>query len=271
MVKNIFRHSAVDKLASPAELNKLLVVVGFKGWVVLITLAIAVISIVVWSFIGQIPIIVSGNGILLCPQSQFAVTSTEKAVVKRLLFNSNVEVSEGDNLVIFNNGVTVKAPADGKVFQIDVSQGQLVDIGQNLFWFETKINPENFRVYSFIPLSVGERIKEGMSANVDLKAIDTQKYGQLEGIIDRVAPYAVSANSAEINVIPSAQARKDLTMDQTMELVIIRPEIEPKNETGLKWSAGKGPKEKLSPGSTGIVRVTVENKRPISYLLPTIK
>lgn len=69
MDQKIFRHSAIEKLSSPSQLSQLLVVVRLKGWIVLATLSAIICVVLVWSFAGQIPIITSGNGILLAPEA----------------------------------------------------------------------------------------------------------------------------------------------------------------------------------------------------------
>ena len=270
MDKNIFRHSAVEKLSSPSQLSKLLVVVRLKGWMVLITLSAIICAVLVWYIVGQIPIIITGNGILLAPEAQFAINSPTEGIVEEILVKTNQEVPVGTPLMRLSNGTIIPAPYNGKVFQIDAGKGQPIKVGQALLWFQTQIYPSQLEVYGFIPTQVGERIRQGMHVTVDLHAVDTQKYGQLVGTVKQVAPYAVSAASAQLQVIPSQQVREDLTKGGSMELVIVEPTLDPQNKSGIAWTFGKGPPDPLYPGSMGTVRVTIENKRPISYLIPGI-
>ena len=270
MDQNIFRHSAVEKLSSPTQLSNLLVVVRLKGWIVLATLSAIICCVLVWSFIGQIPIIITGNGILLAPDAQFAINSPIEGVVEEILVKTNEDVSVGTSLMRLSNGMAILAPHNGKVFQIDAGQGQPIKVGQSLLWFQTEVYPNQLQIYGFIPTQVGERIQYGMQVTIDLHAVDTQKYGQLEGVVKQVAPYAVSATSGQLQVIPSQQAREDLTKGASMELIIIQPKLDPRNKSGLSWTYRKGPPDRLYPGSMGTVRVTIENKRPISYLIPGI-
>lgn len=268
MDQNIFRHSAVEKLSSPSQLSKLLVVVRLKGWIVLVTLSAIICVILVWAFVGQIPIITTGNGILLAPDAQFAINSPIEGVVEQIFVKTNQEVAVGTPLMKLSNGTVIPAPHNGKVFQIDVGQGQPIKLGQVLVWFQTEVYPNQLQIYGFIPTQVGERIQPGMHVTVDLHSVDTQKYGQLKGVVKQVAPYAVSATSAQLQVIPSEQAREDLTKGASMELIIVQPTLDSRNKSGLEWTYGSGPPSRMDPGSMGTVRVTIENKRPISYLIP---
>ena len=260
----------MEKLSSPSQLTKLLVVVRLRGWIVLLSLCAILIGILVWSAVGQIPIITSGQGILLAPDAQFAMKSPMNGYVSQVFVKVQQKVSAGTPLMELSNGGVILAPHDGMVFQIDASKGEAVKVGEELLWFQTEVYPNQLVVYGFIPTEVGERIQTGMHVTVDLNAVDSQKYGQLVGKVKQVAPYAVSANSDQLKVIPSEKAREDLTKGATVELVIVQPSLDPNNKSGLKWTFGKGPPNRLNPGSTGTVRVTIENKRPISYLIPIL-
>ena len=268
MDKNIFRHDTVERLSSPAQLSKLLVVVRLKGWIFLGVVLGIILTIISWSFWGEIPIITTGKGVLLDPQAQFPINSPKEGVVKKVYVKAGENVLEGAILIELSTGSAVYASSPGKVLQLNVSQGNRVKEGQVLLWFEKQIIPKDMVVYTFIPLQAGQRVKKGMYATIDLAAIDTQKYGQLIGQVQEVEPFAVSKDSDQLKVIPSKRLREDMTSKATAILVIIKPRLEIKNPSQLAWTSGKGPPNEINPGSTGMVRITIESKRPISYLIP---
>lgn len=268
MGQDIFRHDTIEKLSSTTQLSKLLVVIRLRGWIVLFSLLLVIIGILVWSVVGQIPIITTGKGILLAPNSQFSINSPVDGIVKEIFVQTHQEVAVGTPLMKLSTGTVITAPKQGQVFQMGASKGESVKAGAVLMWFESKIYPSDLQVYGFISAAVGERIEEGMAVTIDLGSVDTQKYGQLVGKVWEVAPYAVSASSDQLKVIPSEKLREDLTQGATAELIIIQLNLNPDNKSGLGWTFGKGPDNALSPGSMGTVRVTIESKRPISYLIP---
>ena len=61
----IFRQQALDKLASPEQLDLLLEVVSPKGWLGLLGLGALIVCAVVWSVVGSLASRVEGRGILL--------------------------------------------------------------------------------------------------------------------------------------------------------------------------------------------------------------
>jgi HlyD family secretion protein len=52
---------------------------------------------------------------------------------------------------------------------------------------------------------------------------------------------------------------------------IAQLKIDPKTFSGYKWSSSNGPKLTISTGTTTTVRVTVEERSPITFVLPILK
>lgn len=62
---DIFRKSALDRLSSPEQLDRLVTVTSPKGWMALLMLAIMIAIGIAWGIVGIIPSRVTGEGILL--------------------------------------------------------------------------------------------------------------------------------------------------------------------------------------------------------------
>ena len=111
MDKNIFRHDTVERLSSPAQLSKLLVVVRLKGWIILGVVLGIILTIVSWSFSGEIPIITTGKGILLDPKAQVAINSPNTGQVKTIYVKPGQQVLKGAILIELSTGTTIQAPS----------------------------------------------------------------------------------------------------------------------------------------------------------------
>lgn len=94
--KKMFRSKAVDQLTSPEQLEQLLQVTNRRTWITLSTLVAAVVGILAWSVLGQIPVTVDGVGILTYPRQV----------------------------------VSFQAPAQGQVVSLNVTVGDSVTRGQ---------------------------------------------------------------------------------------------------------------------------------------------
>jgi len=79
-----FRQSALDRLASPEQLDRLLVVTSPRLWSALVGLLLLVSALLTWSIFGRIPITVQGTGILLSAAGLREVEALGSGVVDAL-------------------------------------------------------------------------------------------------------------------------------------------------------------------------------------------
>jgi HlyD family secretion protein len=70
--RKLFRQTALDRLASPEQLDRLVTVTDPYGWIALLTIAVLLLFLVFWSILGTIPTRVKGQGIVLSQSGQVA-------------------------------------------------------------------------------------------------------------------------------------------------------------------------------------------------------
>ncbi|MGE0449920.1 MAG: NHLP bacteriocin system secretion protein [Vicinamibacterales bacterium] len=61
----LFRKAALDKLASPEQLDQLMRVTSPRAWLALVGLAAVAVAVIVWAIVGTIPTRIVGQGILI--------------------------------------------------------------------------------------------------------------------------------------------------------------------------------------------------------------
>ena len=93
--KSIFREKALEQLSSPEQLDELLRVTTRRSWLSVGTVAAALFLVLIWSLVGQIPIVVNGSGILVYP----------------------------------HRVVSLQSPATGQIIDLNVQVGDFVDLG----------------------------------------------------------------------------------------------------------------------------------------------
>ena len=52
---------------------------------------------------------------------------------------------------------------------------------------------------------------------------------------------------------------------------ISQMQLDSKTTSGYKWSSSAGPQLEISSGTTTTVRVTVEERKPITFVLPILR
>lgn len=93
----LFRKAALDRLSSPEQLDKVMVVARPLDWLALAVLLALTLAALVWSITGSIPTRVKGSGILVNAGGQlFAATATGSGAVVALSVGVGDAVREGD-------------------------------------------------------------------------------------------------------------------------------------------------------------------------------
>src|SRR5712692_553876 len=98
MGEELFRQSALDKLASPERLDVLMEVTSPKGWVALATIGGLLLGLVVWSVFGSIPERIDGQGILLRGGGLRNLTADGSGTLTKLSVQLNDMVKEGQTI-----------------------------------------------------------------------------------------------------------------------------------------------------------------------------
>jgi len=90
-----FRAAALDRLSTPEQLDKLLVVTSGRLWAALIGLWMLVGALLLWAIFGRLPITVDGTGILLSAAGLREVEALGNGVVEALPLRAGQLVAEG--------------------------------------------------------------------------------------------------------------------------------------------------------------------------------
>jgi HlyD family secretion protein len=74
-------------------------------------------------------------------------------------------------------------------------------------------------------------------------------------------------------VVGNPEVVEGLVSDKQDGVIQIVSDLEPDSTTfsSYKWSSSKGPQLKISPGTTTVVRVKVEERAPITFVLPILR
>lgn len=95
---DIFRKEALDKLQSPERLNEMVQITNPKSWIALSGLAGMLVIGLVWSFLGHIPVVVSGSGMLLQSEGVTGIVVSGSGVLAKTMVKEGDLVKEGDVL-----------------------------------------------------------------------------------------------------------------------------------------------------------------------------
>lgn len=112
----------------------------------------------------------------LVTKAKDTITSTTNSTVEKIYVSQNDEVSEGDYLVLMENGRIMKAPYDGMITKIDVSKGDDVTNQTELM---NIVDNSKYYIKSSIDESDISKVKVGQAANITVSALDKEYTGKI--------------------------------------------------------------------------------------------
>ena len=95
---NIYRKSALDKLSSPEQLDKAIVIVSHSFWIAFIGAAGIILVALVWSIFGRLPENVQANGIFMNRDGIHTVYSEVTGTVEEVMAYEGQYVTKGEVL-----------------------------------------------------------------------------------------------------------------------------------------------------------------------------
>lgn len=119
----VFRQAALDRLASPEQLDTLMRVTDAKGWLALLGGALILCTAVIWGTLGSMRTKVAVTGILLSGNALTEVTARGEGMV------TSIEVKAGDQIKKGQLVAHVSQPALGE--QIESTKSQINEFSQS--------------------------------------------------------------------------------------------------------------------------------------------
>jgi HlyD family secretion protein len=173
----------------------------------------------------------------------------------------------------------IRSEHDGQVIEIMAQPGQRLEPGMGVSLIAAHEEGEDRLVsVAFLPVSEGKKIdKENIETGIELQVTPTtvkrEEYGGIIGTVERVSSFPVTQEGAA-RLVGNPEILPGI-MGQGPHVAVfarLEPDDNPQNMSGLRWSASpNGPDQEMTPGTTTTVRVTVEERRPIEFVIPALR
>lgn len=166
----------------------------------------------------------------------------------------------------------VVAPTAGCINDFQVQLGSVVQPGQALVELNTSPSGSSLVSLAFFPAKDAKRIKVGQRVQVTPNTTNAQRHGAIPGTVVSVQALPVS-DEALLNRLGSSSLVKSLTAESQGPLLEVHTRLQrnPNNVSGYDWGGGAGPQLRLTSGTPTEVRVLVEQRQPIGYLVPILR
>lgn len=274
----IFRKSSLEKLSSPEQLDRMIVITSPTLWLSLVGAAGIIIVALLWAIFGRLPVEVDACGIYVNRAGVQTVYAANGGVISEILVTDGAEVKKGDIIALLDSGeidaaiqgyAEITASADGIISNISVSQGSVLGPGSEVA--KIRMGDASDRVVvCYIPIGSGKKIEQGMEVMVYPTTVNKDEYGHMKASVISVDDYITSIESMQKQLGDDQLVEVFLQNGPVVEVVC---ELERSEDTvsGYYWSSKKGASVAIDAGTIVDVSVITEEKAPITMLIPYLE
>ncbi|MHC0068510.1 NHLP bacteriocin system secretion protein [Nostoc sp. UIC 10890] len=194
-----------------------------------------------------------------------SVTTRKKEIqeVKREI--AQLEVQLGGNSQIISQ-------YSGRILEITQTPGQVVEAGTRLATIEAEKPKSKLVGVTYFPVAEGKKIKPGMKIQITPQTVKRERFGGIVANVTNISRFPITKEAAASEV-GNAEVVEGLVSQQKEGLIQVFSDLEIDSNTpsGYKWSSSTGPKLTVSSGTTTVARVKVEERAPITFVLPILR
>jgi len=170
-----------------------------------------------------------------------------------------------------NKSSKVTSPFTGRILEVGVDTGSMVNIGSSILKMELiGKNTKNLEAVLYFPAREGKKIQLGLQAQISPSTVKQEEYGFMQGMVTSVSEFPASRQTM-LNTFHNESLVADLSMGGAPIEVHADLIPDPGTQSGYKWSSSSGPALTIETGTLCFSTVMVAEQRPISLIIPLFK
>jgi HlyD family secretion protein len=155
---------------------------------------------------------------------------------------------------------------DGVILEELVDVGETVQPGTAVYHLEIDANPLDVYLFSV----EGKRVRPGMRVELVPSGVTPEEAGYMLGEVTAVSGAPLSSQATNRYLRNDALVRSFLG-DQGAYLVEVRARADSATPSGFAWTTRRGPDIRLGSGTLLSGNIIVEERRPITLVIPALK
>lgn len=166
----------------------------------------------------------------------------------------------------------IKSPVAGRIVELTTSVGSVVLQGTRLVTLEADGVQAQTSNVAYFSVRDGKRIRPGMKIQVTPDTVLRERFGGIVGTVSSVSNFPITQEGVistvgNIDFVTVLSARNEPMIE--VRGLLTRDSSTP---SGYLWSSSQGPaSSSISRGTTTTTTVTIEERAPIGFLLPTLR
>ena len=165
----------------------------------------------------------------------------------------------------------ILSPQDGCILEVSAAMGQVVQPGLRLGSMQMGAEGGALTGIVYLPIKDGKQVKAGMSIAITPDTVQRERFGGIVAEITDVSKLPVTRAGATA-VVGNSEVVQGL-VGETGAVIEVNTKLitDANTVSGYKWSSSKGPESKITSGTTTNVRITVEDRPPITFVMPFLR
>jgi HlyD family secretion protein len=165
----------------------------------------------------------------------------------------------------------VRSPCQGRVIDISVDTGHMVNAGTQIMRVECETKRANELIAKlYVSSSDGSKIHPGMNVTIAPYSIESGQYGDVCGFVSAVSTYTVNNENLE-KVLQNSLLAQNLTANGAPYEVTVSLLPDPSTFNGLKWTTKKGAPVIIKGGMLCSASIVLQYKHPAEFVMPFIR
>jgi hypothetical protein len=263
----LFREKAVSAIDSVERFDEAIAIVSARAQIAMAAIAALMILAVAWAVWGRVPVGLQGRGVIVTGSGTAPVIARLDGtlisepgqvgdIVPRGAAVARVRTTAGTI-------VALRAPANGRLAARSAPLGSFVQPGDIVAEIEpTGAVPS---AVLFVPVETDRRVAVGMQVRLSPADAPAYVFGFLRGYVTYVAPLPATTDRIKASLENGAVAA-GFSQDVAVREVHVALDVDAQGN--VVWSGIQKGSVDLSPGTPCYGTVVVEDRAPISFVLP---
>lgn len=266
-MSELFREKAVSSIDSVERFDEAIEIVSARSIFALGAIGVLLLLVSIWALFGRVPVGLQGRGVIVAGSGIQPVVSNAEGTLIALPGRVGDIVTQGSAVARLRTTggdiIALRAPAAGRLAQRSPQIGSFVRSGDVV----ATVEPAGASPIAviFVPVETDRRVALGMPVRLSPADARPDVFGFLRGHVIYAAPFPASADRIRA-ALQNDAVTATFSPDVPMREVHIALDVDPRGQ--LIWSGLRNAGRTLSPGTPCTATIVVEQRAPITFVLP---
>jgi HlyD family secretion protein len=162
----------------------------------------------------------------------------------------------------------VVSPIDGRVLEMKVSAGSILNVGTPVVGIETE--GATLQALLYIPADRGKSVKPGMEVRIEPSMVKREEFGTMVGTVETVSEFPITPQGMAA-VLHNESLVTRFSRDGAPYAAVVSLQPDAATVSGYRWAVGTGPSVRLTSGTLTRAEITTRRQRPLDLVVPMLK